>query len=345
MKALVLEEYNKLVYRDFPDPELAVDEVLVKVKAVGICGSDIHGMDGSTGRRKPPLVMGHEAAGVITSLGKDVKGWAVGDPVTFDSTIYKLDDWYTQKGLYNLSDGRLVLGVSPGEWTRHGAFAELINVPQHILYKIPEGVSFTQASMVEPVAVAAHAVELTPVQLNDTAVVVGSGMIGLFVIQVLRAKGCGTIIAVDLDDEKLALALKLGANVGLNPKKHDLRKEVELLTHGRGADVAFEVVGISEALNTAIGSVRRGATVTLVGNLSPRAEFPLQAVVTQQIRLQGSCAICGEYPAVLDMIARKEVNVDAILSAEAPLSEGADWFKRLYNKEAGLIKVVLKPGL
>ena len=343
MKALVLEEYNKLVYRDFPDPEVAADEVLVKVEAVGICGSDVHGMDGSTGRRIPPIVMGHEAAGIITALGKDVSGWSEGDRVTFDSTIYKLEDWYTRKGLYNLSDERKVLGVSPGEYRRHGAFAEYVNVPQHILYKIPDGVSFTQASMVEPVAVAAHAVELSPVSWNDTALVVGSGMIGLFVIQVLRARGCGTIIAVDMDDDKLVLAKKLGADFGLNPKKDNIRKEVEALTGGRGADVAFEVVGIAETVNTAIASVRKGATVTLVGNLSPAVELPLQAVVTQQLRLQGSCAICGEYPAVLDMIARKAVNVDAILSAEAPLSEGADWFKRLYDKEPGLIKVVLKP--
>jgi len=343
MKALVLEEYNKLVYRDFPDPEVAADEVLVKVEAVGICGSDVHGMDGSTGRRIPPIVMGHEAAGIITALGKDVSGWSEGDRVTFDSTIYKLEDWYTRKGLYNLSDERKVLGVSPGEYRRHGAFAEYVNVPQHILYKIPDGVSFTQASMVEPVAVAAHAVELSPVSWNDTALVVGSGMIGLFVIQVLRARGCGTIIAVDIDDDKLVLAKKLGADFGLNPKKDNIRKEVEALTGGRGADVAFEVVGIAETVNTAIASVRKGATVTLVGNLSPAVELPLQAVVTQQLRLQGSCAICGEYPAVLDMIARKAVNVDAILSAEAPLSEGADWFKRLYDKEPGLIKVVLKP--
>ena len=116
MKALVLEEYNKLVYKDFPDPVLADDEVLIKVKAVGICGSDVHGMDGSSGRRIPPLVMGHEASGVISSLGKDVEGWNIGDRVTFDSTIYKLDDWYTRKGFYNLSDNRMVLGVSPGDW-------------------------------------------------------------------------------------------------------------------------------------------------------------------------------------------------------------------------------------
>ena len=343
MKALVLEEYNKLVYRDFPKPELADDEVMVKVEAVGICGSDVHGMDGSTGRRKPPLVMGHEAAGIITALGKDVEGWAVGNRVTFDSTIYKLDDWYTRKGLYNLSDGRRVLGVSPGEWTRHGAFADYVNIPQHILYRIPEAVSFTQAAMVEPVAVAAHAVDISPILRNDTAVVVGAGMIGLFVIQVLRAKGCGNIIAVDLDDDKLKLALKLGADVGLNPTKDHIRKEVEALSGGRGADVAFEVVGIRDTVKTAIDSVRRGATVTLVGNLSPSVDIPLQSVVTQQLRLQGSCAICGEYPAVLEMIARGEVNVDAILSAEAPLSEGAGWFRRLYEKEPGLIKIVLKP--
>jgi L-iditol 2-dehydrogenase len=189
MKALVLEAYNKLVYKNFPDPLVADDEVLIKVEAVGICGSDVHGMDGSSGRRIPPLVMGHEAAGTIKALGLDVKEWKEGDRVTFDSTIYKLDDWYTRKGLYNLSDGRMVLGVSPGEYRRHGAFAEYVNVPQHILYRIPDKVTFTQASMVEPVAVAAHAVELCPLEWNDTAVVVGAGMIGLFVIQVLRARG------------------------------------------------------------------------------------------------------------------------------------------------------------
>ena len=168
MKALVLEEYNKLVYRDFPDPKVAADEVLVKVESAGICGSDVHGMDGSSGRRIPPIVMGHEAAGVITALGNDVSGWAVGYRVTFDSTIYRLDDWYTRKGFYNLSDNRMVLGVSPGGYRKHGAFAEYVNVPQHILHKIPDGVTFTQAAMVEPVAVAAHAVELTPVSGNDT---------------------------------------------------------------------------------------------------------------------------------------------------------------------------------
>lgn len=344
MKALVLEAYNQLVYRDFPDPVAGPGEVMVRVMAAGICGSDIHGMDGSSGRRIPPLIMGHEASGVIVTLGEGVDAWSEGDRVTFDSTIYPLDDWYTRRGLYNLSDNRMVLGVSPGEWKKHGAFAEYVTVPQHILYRIPDEVTFTQAAMVEPVAVAAHAVELAPLQWNDTAVVVGTGMVGLFVIQVLRAKGCGRIIAVDPDAEKLRLAQELGADIAINPERDEVKNKVAAITGNRGADLSFEVVGKTESLNTAVDVVRKGGTVTLVGNLSPRAEIPLQSIVTRQIRLQGSCAICGEYPAVLDMMARKKINVDAILSAEAPLSEGASWFKRLYDREPGLIKVILVPA-
>jgi threonine dehydrogenase-like Zn-dependent dehydrogenase len=343
MKALVLEEYNKFVYREWPEPEITATEVLVHVKAVGICGSDVHGMDGSTGRRKPPIIMGHEAAGVIVKTGSDVKSWKTGDRVTFDSTIYLLNDWYTLKGLYNLSDNRMVLGVSPEEYRRHGAFADYVNIPQHILYKVPEEVTFTQAAMVEPVAVAAHAVELASVGWNDSVVVVGTGMIGLFVIQVLRSKGCGKIIAVDIETEKLKMAKKLGADYIFNQKTDNVKQEIIALTSNRGADCSFEVVGIDATVETAIESVRKGGTVTLIGNLSPLARLPLQTVVTRQIRLQGSCAICGEYQAVLDMIARKQIDVNSLLSAEAPLSEGAVWFDRLYKKEPGLIKVILIP--
>ncbi len=343
MKALVLREYGKLVYADVPEPRVAADEVLVKVEACGICGSDVHGLDGSTGRREPPLVMGHEAAGVIAQTGPAVQGWAAGDRVTFDSTIYRLDDWYTRRGLYNLSDGRRVLGVSPGEYRRDGAFAEYVAVPQHILYRLPPGMSFERAAMVEPVAVAAHAVGLTPIHVGDTAVVVGAGMIGLCLVQVLRAAGCGRVFAVDLEGGKRELARRLGADEALDPRELDVAQELAGATGGRGADVAFEAVGIAATVNTAIACVRRGATVTLLGNLSPSVEIPLQAVVTRQLRLQGSAANAGEYPAALTMIERGVVNVEVMLSAVAPLSEGASWFDRLYRKEPGLMKVILKP--
>ncbi len=342
MKALVLEEYNKLVYKDVPLPHFASDEVLISVKACGICGSDVHGLDGSSGRRIPPLIMGHEASGKIAEVGADVSGWCVGDRVTFDSTIYRLDDWYTRKGLYNLSDGREVVGVSPGEYRRNGAFAEYVVVPHHVLYKIPDQVSYTQAAMVEPVGVALHAVDITPITVNDTAVVVGAGMIGSFIVQALKVAGCGKIVIIDLEQDRLDLAIKLGADLGL--LSHDrVSEQIREMTGGRGADVAFEAVGIDPTVQMAIDCVRRGGNVTLVGNIVSDVNLPLQKVVTQQLRLQGSCGICGEYPAALDLIERGEINVDSILSAEVGLRHGKDWFHRLYQKEKGLMKVVLKP--
>ena len=268
MKALVLEEYNRLIYKDVDKPAANDDEVLVEVKAVGICGSDVHGMDGSTGRRIPPIIMGHEASGIIVETGKNVTGWNIGDRVTFDSTIYKLDDWYTRNGHYNLSDNRMVLGVSCKEFRRDGAFAQFVTIPGHILYRIPDNVSFEQAAMVEPVAVALHAVNLSGVKINDTAVVFGSGMIGLFIIQLLKQAGCN-VIAVDVLQEKLDMAKNAGAGVILNAQTDDVPGEIRKLTQNRGADFAFEAVGITPTIKSAIESLRKGATLILVGNLSP----------------------------------------------------------------------------
>jgi len=343
MKALVLEAYNRLVYKEMPTPEIGENEVLIEVKACGICGSDVHGMDGSSGRRHPPLIMGHEAAGVIVKTGDKVRDFSKGERVTFDSTIYCGECYYCRRGLINLCDNRRVLGVSPKEYRQHGAFAEYVAVPAHILYRLPEGLSFEQAAMVEPVSIAFHAVGLTPITLNDTAVVIGAGMVGIFVIQALRAAGCGKIIAVDLEKSKLDLALKLGADYVLQAGEVDVAEEVRKLTDGRGATIALEVVGNTAAINTAISSLRKGGALTIVGNIAATVEFPLQEVVTRQISINGSCSSCGEYPACLDMIARGSINVDALISSIAPLSEGAQWFERLYHQEQGLMKVILTP--
>lgn len=342
MKALVLEEYNRFVYKDVVNPVADENEVLVEIKAVGICGSDVHGMDGSTGRRIPPIIMGHEASGVIVETGKKVTGWNIGDRVTFDSTIYKLDDWYTRNGHYNLSDNRMVLGVSCKDFRRDGAFAQYVTIPTHILYRIPVNVSFEQAAMVEPVAVALHSINLSGAKINDTVVVFGSGMIGLFIIQLLKQAGCN-VIAVDVLQEKLDMAKKAGAALAFNASKDDVPDEIRKVTNNRGADIAFEAVGITPSIKMAIESLRKGATLILVGNLSPTIELPLQKVVTQEITVKGSCAINGEYPAVLDLISKGKINVDSMISAVVPLSEGALFFDKLYKKERGLLKVILKP--
>jgi len=300
-------------------------------------------MDGSTGRRLPPVVMGHEAAGIIAELGENVQGWKKGDRVTFDSTVSCGTCHFCRKGQINLCDNRRVLGVSCEDYRCHGAFAEYIAVPQQILYRLPKGLGFEQATLVEPLSVAVHAVGRTPILLNDTAVVVGSGMVGLLVVQALRAAGCGRIIAVDIDQNRLDLACKLGANVGLKSDDCNVPEEVLKLTDNLGADIALEVVGITPTIKTAVAVLRKGGSLTLVGNLSPTVDWPLQSIVTREISVYGSCISCGEYPACLEMMARGTINVDALISATAPLAEGPAWFKRLYEKEPGLLKVILVP--
>lgn len=343
MKALVLIEYGKLSYDEMPTPEISSEDVLVAVKACGICGSDVHGLDGSTGRRRPPLIMGHEAAGVIAQVGSGVADWKPGERVTFDSTIYCGRCDFCRAGRINLCDHRRVLGVSCEDYRQHGAFAQFVVVPPRVLYRLPDALPFAHAALVEPVSIAVHAVRRTPVALNDTAVVVGAGMIGQLLIQALRVAGGGQIIAVDVAPDKLALATKLGATAAVNPSATDAAKEILHLTAGRGADLAFEAVGVNATVDLAVRCVRKGGAVTLVGNVAPKVDLPLQAVVTRELTLSGSCASQGEYPACLDLLARGAIQVAPLISAVAPLAEGAAWFDRLYRKEAGLLKVVLTP--
>jgi L-iditol 2-dehydrogenase len=343
MKALILKEYNHFIYDDITVPEIDENEVLIKIKACGICGSDVHGMDGSTGRRIPPVIMGHEASGIIEKTGKSVSGWNTGDRVTFDSTIYCGKCSYCKEGKINLCSNRKVLGVSCSEYRQNGAFAEYAAVPSHILYQLPDKISFEHAAMVEALSIAFHAVRRTPIKLNDTAVVVGTGMIGLLVIQSLRLAGCGNIIAIDIDDMKLKQAQNFGANFCFNSTKINVNEEILKLTRNEGADIAFEAVGITSTVNTAINSIKKGGSVTFVGNLSAQIDFPLQYVVTREITIYGSCASSGEYDACLEMIANGKIDVDSLISKVAPLSEGAIWFDKLYNKEPGLMKVILIP--
>ena len=216
MKALVLTAYKEFQLQDMPEPVVGPRDVLIRVEACGICGSDVHGMDGSTGRRRPPIVMGHEASGKIEKIGPEVKDYQIGDRVTFDSTIYNPESYFSKRGLINLCDDRRVLGVSCEDYRQHGAFAELVAVPNHILYALPPGMTYEQAALVEPVSIAVHARNLTPIEPGDTALVFGAGLIGLMTVQVLKNTAVKQIIAVDIDEGKLKVAREVGAHHVLN---------------------------------------------------------------------------------------------------------------------------------
>jgi L-iditol 2-dehydrogenase len=344
MKALVLKQYKEFSFEDVPEPRPGPGDVLVAVKACGICGSDVHGMDGSTGRRRPPIIMGHEAAGVIAATGPGVTAWSTGDRVTFDSTVYCGECFFCRRGEINLCDNRRVLGVSCEDYRQHGAFAEFVVVPQRILYRVPDTLPLEHAALVEPYAIALHAIQLHRPTLNNHVVVVGAGMIGLALTQALRNSGCGSLIVVDISPERLELARNSGATDICNSGQEDAAASILRLTNGRGADLAFEAVGITATVDLTVRCLRKGGAAVLVGNVTPKIEFPLQVAVTRELKVQGSCASRGEYDACLAMLGRGELDPRILVSAVAPLSEGAQWFNRLYHKEPGLMKVVLSPS-
>lgn len=343
MKALLLTNYRELAVTEVDEPQIGPADVLVQVEACGICGSDIHGYDGSTGRRIPPLIMGHEAAGIVISVGSDVDDLMPGDRVTFDSTVSCGHCGFCRAGQQNLCDNRRVLGVSCGEYRRHGAFAERVAVPRRIVYPLPPNMPFEHAALVEAVSVGVHAVNVSGIRLGDVVVVVGTGMIGLLTLQAAKAAGATRVIAVDVNDKRLGVAAELGATDTFRGDHPNCVAAIRDLTGGRGADVALECVGATATVRTAIEAVRKGGTVTLVGNISPTIELPLQSVVTREIRLQGTCGCNGEYPQCIELMRTGAIQVAPLITAQISLGEAPAWFERLHGGDPAQMKVVVRP--
>ena len=339
MKALVHTRAYEFELREVATPSPGDGEILVRVKAVGICGSDIHGATGKTGRRKPPLVMGHEASGVIEQVGSAVTGFSPGDRITFDSTIYCGKCSFCSRGRVNLCDSRMVLGVSCDDYKRDGAMAEYLVIPQHIAYHIPDSLSFPEACMVEAASIAVHAVSRTPLSSGASCAVVGTGLIGLLAIQVLKLRDCGRLTGFDVDEARLELAGALGADETVNMSKEGAVAG----EHLRKMDAVIEAVGIEETIATSLAIVRRGGAVTGIGNLSAAVEFPLQDIVTGEISFSGSCASSGEYPECIDLISSGKLDVKSLISRVVPLEEGAKYFDILVNGREALFKVILEP--
>ena len=348
MKALLLTAPSSLALTDLETPEPEAGEVRVRIAACGICGSDVHGYTGSTGRRIPPLVMGHEAAGIIDAVGKNVSGEMVGQRVALDSTVFCGECEFCRNGQENLCTHRQVLGVSCDAYRRQGCFAEYAIVPERCVYPLPDQMGFVAASLLEPLTIGLQAVRLGNASpATRSAVVIGAGTIGLAIIVALKSYGVQRIAAVDLDVSRLNEAREFGADAVFEADQITAKQLAEwgaASADADGADLVLEAVGAAASVETAIHAVTRGGSVVLVGNVSPVVELPLQTVVTRQIRLQGSCASAGCYPEAIELAASGAVDLSRFVSRVAPLEDGIDWFTRLHNREPGVLKVVLQPS-
>jgi L-iditol 2-dehydrogenase len=327
--------------RERPDPEPFAGEVVVAVHAAGICGSDVHGYIGATGRRTPGLVMGHEASGVVALVGDGVTSVRPGDRVALRSVLSCGTCEPCLTGRPNICVRRRGLGMH-----LDGAYAECVRLPEALVAPLPEELSFEQGAMIEPLAVAMHAVNITPIELMDRVVIVGAGTIGLLTLLAARLRGAERIVVTDRSRHRLDMAAALGADRVIDVDAGDPVAVVLEALDGRGADAVFEAVGSSPTVQQSVSVVRPGGSVTWIGNSEPRVELGMQDLVTKELTLRGAYAYGtdGEFDRAAETLAATRIDVRPLVEVVAPLDEGTGLFREIAEGRLAAVKVILTPG-
>ncbi len=338
MQALVYEGAWQMPLREVPIPEPTAEEVNVKVERVGVCGSDVHGYKGTTGRRKPPIIMGHEFSGTIAAVGKEVREFQVGDRVVVAPLLTCGSCDNCRAGFPNQCQNRSGLGVN-----LNGAYAEYVLVPQKMLFRLPAEMSWEQGALVEPLAVSMHAVNLTPIRLLDPVVILGAGTIGLLTILAAKMKGAGKIIVTDVSEHRLEFARRLGADVIINPSQEDAVEVVKAHTGGKGAPIVIEAVGITATTKQSLLMVRNGGTVVWIGNSDPEVTINMQQIVTRELTVQGAYGFNDEFALSIEAIRSGRIDPTRLIEHRATLAEGTQIIDDLARGKADWIKVMLKP--
>ncbi|MDX6598199.1 MAG: L-iditol 2-dehydrogenase [Gaiellales bacterium] len=339
MRALLLDAERHLALIDTPIPALArPNDVLVRVRAVGVCGSDLHGYLGHTGRRVPPLVMGHEATGEVVAVAADVRRLRPGDRVATNTIAACGHCRPCLAGQRSLCEQRLILGM-----TAPGAYAEYVVWPEDSLPVLPDGLSFEAGALAEPLAVALHAVDMAAIEPGDVVFIAGGGPIGVLVHLLVRLAGAGVIIVSDLHPARLSSARAFGADVVVDAGRQDPVAVVRELTGGSGADAAIEAVGAGVSARQTIHAVRNSGTVVWLGNSERLIEIDMQAVVTRDLVVRGSYGMTGqEFERALALLADGRLPVDDIVNRYASLDDGPGLFEELLASPA-TIKCVIRP--
>lgn len=340
MQALLFTAIRKLELVEVPAPTLqSPQDVLLKVKAVGVCGSDLHGYTGQSGRRTPPLIMGHEVTAEVQAVGAGVTDLPVGarvavQPVEFCGTCPQC-----VAGYRSLCEKRRLMGMNAP-----GAYAEYVVWPAANLYRLPDALSDEHGALAEPLAIAVHAVGLTNHLTYETAFVLGAGPIGLLTLSVLKERGVKRILVSDTSDARLAVARQIGADVTINPTQEDVQAVVKAHTDGRGVEVAFEAVGLSATAQQAVNVTRNKGTVVWIGNNQRMIEVDMQAIVTRELSVLGSYGMTDEeFQTALRLLAAGKIPAQQLINRRATLSEGPQLFDQLLA-EPQTVKCVIQIG-
>ena len=340
MQALYYPAWDRLEMRDVPEPKPNTGEVVLRVLAAGICGSELHGFVAHAARRTPPLIMGHEFSGEVAEVGHGVKEFKVGDIVVASSQIACGHCEYCLDAEVQLCRNGEVFGTK-----RPGAFAEKVAVPVTTLMPLPKGVTPIQAALAEPLGNAIHVVRLTQQRFPEVAVVLGAGTIGLFVLQVLKASGALRVLVSDVSDARLVVAKRLGADVTVNAKQGDIIAAAKDASGGRGADVVVDAVGATATRRAAITAARPGGEVVWLGLHDDPTDLSGFDVVLREKHVTGSFAVTHrDMRSALNLFAAGKINIEPWVKT-FPLAEGARVFRQLVTAPPDdYIKAVLVPN-
>ncbi|MCI8418480.1 MAG: alcohol dehydrogenase catalytic domain-containing protein [Lachnospiraceae bacterium] len=342
MKALRYLGPEKLEVQEVPVPEPGKGEVLVKVKGCGICGSDVHGYYGLTGRRIPPMTMGHEFSGEIAGLGQGAEKFKVGDRVIVQPIDFCGSCENCQKGMTMLCLNKRFFGVL----TTDGAMAEYVAVPEKLLYPVPENSDCYIGALAEPYAVAYGAVEKAGDLEGKNVLIIGAGMIGACVLQLAKLKNPAKLIVSDLSDARLKTALELGADAVINPKNEDYMEALSRLTDGAMIDTSIECVGVQASANQAIKCLKVGGTAVWVGMSQKEMTINMQDVVCSARRVLGSFNYTHEeFGQVAKIVTSGRLATDKLITKVVSLEEAVEVFPDIHNRPDDYLKVIIDPTL
>ena len=341
MDAAVLHGIRDIRIEQRPVPKVQAEEVLVRVRAVGVCGSEIHYYrEGRIGDAvvTDPIIPGHESSGEIAAVGPGVKGLKKGQRVAVEPGRPCWACEYCAKGSYHLCRAMTFCGTPPHD----GAYREYMAWPARLCFPLPRHVSFAAGAMIEPAAVGFQAVKVAPVALGDTVLVIGCGSIGLVTIQAALLSGASRVIAADVLDYRLRVAKGLGVDTTLNPGRVDVVGKVLELTGGRGVDVAFEAFGSAETFQQAIDAVKPGGKAGLIG-IPAEDELPLTLhhARRREVHIQMVRRFVHEYDRVIAMLAARKLNLDYLVTHRFGLPRVEQAFKLVEDYRDGVIKALV----
>lgn len=338
-EAAYLIATRKFEFRERSMPEIKPDDLLIEIKHVGVCGSDISGFISSSGSMPYPVILGHECAGVVVGLGENVKNFCIGDEVAIEPGIPCMKCSYCLTGRYNLCNDMNFMAAPPWELA---ALQRYIAHPAMMCFKLPNGISTIEGALVEPLAVGMHAVTRAGVTLGKSILILGSGCIGLTTLLACRAHGATNVYIADIFDLRLQKAKELGAKEIINSSETDLIERIKELTDGEGVDIVFEAAGNPTTALMTQHLAKKGGKIVIIGNVHGDTPLNLIRLATREIDIIGIFRYLNLYPKSIEAIASGAIDIKSICTDIYSFEDVQRGFDDAYERKMEVVKAVIE---